>query len=337
MKHFCKALIVLIALSLTMTSLFSCTSIPESSEEELTTVMKIGDAEVSFEIYRYFFMNYKKEYDGGDESYWDDENVDTNAVFEMIKEKTVNAILRCYATFELCEDYGIDPYSSEIDKIIDETVDDYIENEFGGTKAYVESLDGAYMTDNVFRFILRRFECDSELYDRLITAGVIKTDDETVLLAIKDDDVFCHAKQILIRNDEGEDIAANYARAQEALNSATLGVDFDSLVAKYGEDTDMIINPVGYYFTHNELIEEFEEAAFALEIGEISGIVESYLGYHIIQRCEVDASYVSENYDSLKESYLTWKYQEIVEVMMDALTVTETDTELMLSLSEFVK
>lgn len=337
MKHFRKSLIVLIAFSLLTSVLFSCTSIPESTEEESTTVLTIGDYEVPFEVYRYFFMNYKHEYDGGDENYWKDESVDASEICEVIKEKTVSAVLRCYATFELCKEYGIDPYSSEIDKIVDETVDDYIKTEFGGKKEYVSSLEGAYMTDSVFRFILRRFECDKELNDKLIASGAIKTDDETVLTAIKDKDVFCRAKQILIKNDVGEDISANLAKAKEALNAVSLGMDFDTLVAKYGEDTEMIINPTGYYFTHNELIEEFEEAAFALEIGETSGIIESNVGYHIIQRCEVDASYVKEHFDDLKESYLTWKYQEAVEVEMAKLTVSETNSELLLTLSSFAK
>lgn len=338
MKHyFARTAVIFAAFCLTALSLFSCTDIPESTEEELTAVLTVGEAEVPFEVYRYFFMNYKNEYDGGDDSYWKNEDVDSDALYEVIKEKTVSAIHRCYATFSLCEEYGIDPYSSEMDKIVDETVEYYIENEFDGKKAYIESLESVHMTDSVFRFIMRRFECDKQLNDALIASGVIKTDDDTVLLAIKDPDMFCRAKQILIKNDAGEDISANYAKAKKALNAVSLGTDFDRLVAQYGEDTEMIVNPTGYYFTHNELIEEFEEAAFALEIGETSGIVESHVGYHIIQRCEVDASYVKENFEALKESYLTWKYQEAVEAEMDRLTVKETNSELILTLTELIK
>lgn len=338
MKHyFGKAVLIFIALFIAASTLFSCTDIPESTEEEMKTVLTVGDAEVPFEVYRYFFMNYKNEYDGGDDGYWENDEVDADAVYAVIREKTLSAIHLCYATFSLCEEYGIDPFGTEMDKIVDETVEYYIENEFDGKKAYVESLESVHMTDSVFRFIMRRFECDKQLNDKLIAAGVIKTDDDSVLNAIKDPDVFCRAKQVLIKNDEGEDIAVNLKKAKDALNAISVGTDFDRVVAQYGEDTEMIINPTGYYFTHNELIEEFEEAAFALEIGETSGIVESHVGYHIIQRCEVDASYVKENFDSLKESYLTWKYQEAVESEMEKLTVKEIDTELMLTLADFVK
>lgn len=335
--YFGRAAVVAFAFLIASLSLFACTDVPESTEEELTSVLTVGDVEVPFEVYRYFFMNYKNEYDSGDDSYWKNDDVNASAICEVIKEKTLSAIHRCYATFALCEEYGIDPYSTEMDKIVNETVDYYIKNEFGSKKEYVASLESVYMTDSVFRFIMRRFECDKALNDALIASGTIKTDDETVLLAIKDPDVFCRAKQILIKNDVGEDISANLAKAKDALNAVSLGTDFDRLVAQYGEDTEMIINPTGYYFTHNELIEEFEEAAFALKIGETSGIVESHVGYHIIQRLDVDASYVKENFEALKESYLTWKYQEAIESEMDKLTVTETNETLLSSLTDFAK
>ncbi len=332
-----KIATVFFVLSLLVLSIFSCAKIPESTEEELTPVLKVGDTEVPFEVYRYFFMNYKAEYDKGDESYWSRDDVDKAAILLAIKEKTVSAIHRSYATFELCEEYGIDPFGPENDKIVNETVADYIKEEFGGKNKYAESLKEVYMTDNVFRLVLRRFECDKQLNDKLIASGAIKTDDDTVLLAIRDTNIFCRAKQVLIKNDIGEDPSANLARAKEALNALSVGTDFDAVVAKYGEDTEMIINPTGYYFTHNELIEEFEEAAFALEIGERSGIVESHIGYHIIERLEVDASYVKENYEALKTSYLTWKYQEAVEAEMEKLTVTEINSELIATLGAFAK
>ncbi len=330
MKLFIKRSIILIFTLFIIAGTFSSCGgesydIPNSTAEELKTVLYVGDYEVPYELYRYFFLNYKFEYDAGNAKYWESEDVDTDAVFTEIREKTLSAIHRCYATISLSEKYELDPLGKKLDKTVDETVVYYIENSFGDVDGYVEGLKSAHMTDNVFRFLLRRLELDAMLCDELIYDGVIKTSDEAVLNSIRNEDEFCHAKQILVKNDPGEDPAANYERAKEALNSASLGVDFDTLVAKYGEDPEMIVNPVGYYFTHNELVEEFEEAAFALKVGEMSGIVESYLGYHIILRCEIDPSYVSEYFDDLRDSYLAWKYQQAVEGEMDKLQVKTTD------------
>ena len=73
--------------------------------------------------------------------------------------------------------------------------------------------------------------------------------------------------------------AAAYERAAEALLLATDGEhDFESLITQYSED-----NIATYSFGKGEMDVAFEEAAFNLGAGEISGIVESEFGYHIIK------------------------------------------------------
>lgn len=74
------------------------------------------------------------------------------------------------------------------------------------------------------------------------------------------------------------------ALAEEILKKLNDGADFDALIKEYGIDPGMKQNPKGYIFTKGEMVEPFENAAFSLKEGEISGIVESSFGYHIIKR-----------------------------------------------------
>lgn len=69
-----------------------------------------------------------------------------------------------------------------------------------------------------------------------------------------------------------------YALAKEVLQKAKEGVSFDSLAAVYNEDTQS-----QYSFRKGEMSPEFENAAFNLGKGEISEIVETEYGYHIIK------------------------------------------------------
>ncbi len=86
---------------------------------------------------------------------------------------------------------------------------------------------------------------------------------------------YVRAKHILV-----EDIVNAYDIYQKAIE----GTDFDKLIQEFGKDPGMTQNPDGYVFTKGEMVEEFEKATFALEVGKISEPVRSAYGYHIIKR-----------------------------------------------------
>ncbi len=94
---------------------------------------------------------------------------------------------------------------------------------------------------------------------------------------------YVSAKHILI-GFEGRTKTQAKKLADEVYKKAKKGSDFDKLIEEYGEDPGMTAYPEGYTFTAGEMVEEFEEAAFTLDEGKISEIVETSYGYHIIKR-----------------------------------------------------
>jgi parvulin-like peptidyl-prolyl isomerase len=77
------------------------------------------------------------------------------------------------------------------------------------------------------------------------------------------------------------------ARAEEALKRAKKGEDFTKVVAAYtdepgGADRGGDLRKFG----HGQMVPEFDKAAFALKVNEISGIVETPFGFHVIKRTE---------------------------------------------------
>ncbi len=98
-------------------------------------------------------------------------------------------------------------------------------------------------------------------------------------------------------NEENEDEAKEYLedklkdiepKAREALSKIGNGEDFEKLIDEYGQDPGMKDNEEGYLVRQDgQFIPEFEEAAFQLTEGQVSDLVPSQFGYHIIKLYEI--------------------------------------------------
>jgi parvulin-like peptidyl-prolyl isomerase len=72
-------------------------------------------------------------------------------------------------------------------------------------------------------------------------------------------------------------------RAESILQRIRDGEDFATLARRYSEDPGSRNSGGEYVFGHGKMTPAFEAAAFALEPGEVSDIVETPFGYHIIK------------------------------------------------------
>lgn len=94
------------------------------------------------------------------------------------------------------------------------------------------------------------------------------------------------ARHVLIRVPEGSGAdkeAELRERAVYVLEQAKEGSDFAALAKEFSHDTTGAEGGDLGWFSRGQMVPEFEEAAFALQEGEVSDVVRSDFGYHVIK------------------------------------------------------
>ena len=99
-----------------------------------------------------------------------------------------------------------------------------------------------------------------------------------------------HALHILLKT-EGKDAAAVRKQAETVLKEARSGADFAALARKYSEDEGSKGSGGDLnFFGRGSMVKPFEDAAFALAPGQISDLVQTDYGFHVIKVLEKRAA-----------------------------------------------
>ncbi len=309
-RFFPRVLILALVVLLLSSSLFSCSSgsAPiEPSEQDIKVVATCGGYNVYYEELRYVTLQYRAQMAaryGAD--IWDDPSTAAEHLPELTRRVTEILTVNP-AILALSEAYDIDPNDDAIQEAVQELIDETVDGA-GGRKAYIEMLSQVNMTDHFLRYNLATDMCETELVYLLIDLGLVIRSEKDFLPYVLDDNNFCATLQIHIGYDEGETREENLAVAEMVLGMIESGEKtFREMIgSKYNDDVGSAGIP--YYFTYGEYEQAYEDAAFALAIGERSGIIECDSGFYIIERQALSEAHIMANLTELLQQY---QYAEI--------------------------
>jgi peptidyl-prolyl cis-trans isomerase D len=107
------------------------------------------------------------------------------------------------------------------------------------------------------------------------------------------------------------------ARAEDLLKQIRGGADFAALAKKNSEDPGSAANGGEYpgWVTRGQTVPEFEKTAFSLKAGQISDLVKTQYGYHIIQVLQHEDARLRPFEEAKGELAAQWKKQHVNDVM----------------------
>lgn len=285
--------------------------------------------------------------------------------WETFLDNILTSIKQDYVSDKLAQENDIvlddDDY-----KIIDEQIETAKSN-YESEEDYQEALKSSYLTEELYYSMLERAQLYSKVYDTLFSNdGKYATSREDFKKLIQDTDEFCHEIHVMIPyysqvdlddstadgyddmtlsqkssvksaayealDEDGKADAKEAAKAvaEDVLEKAKGGEDFEKLIEEYGWDIGLEDPSIGYYIEKDstggypdELIEE----GFNLKVDAISDqlVENSTYGYFIVKRIAPDMDYVEENIDEMIASYDQPAISKIFEEQMESMTVTYCD------------
>jgi len=255
-------------------------------------------AEVEFDLFRYYYLNYKNMYLEQDPDYFEKEENE-----KKLKEEILDVLCDFYAIRFLAEEHKVSLNKEDKDSVqadIDKTVDFY-----SGKDEFLSYLEESYMSEELYTYMMEYSALYLKLFNTLYKNGGKKEwSDEKYYEYYKKN--YVAAQQIFIPYETGEteeNHSLTLAKATEIHTKAKNGEDFWSLVETYGKDENMLKYPDGYYFTKGQAEDVLHASTVALKEGEISEIVAGKTGLYIIRRVAMKKLRMDENRETTLYGY----------------------------------
>lgn len=323
-------------IALTLSSLLCISAVGCSSKKNNSDIVaKVNENNITIEDFKVTLALNKIDLESKyGSTVWETE-VENGVKFkDTFKNRVLKGMIDVEAVCEEAKKDGLTPSEEEIDKAFDELNKNLYANE-----NYKKILEDLKISDTCIKSQVEKtltIQKYTENFDKNL-----KISDEEMKKYYEEHKVDYYkdevkASHILIStvDDNGKELSETKKKeakkkAEEVLKKAKSGEEFSELAKEYSDDSGSAANggDLGY-FTKGQMVQPFEEAAFSLKSGEISGLVESEYGYHIIKVYDkIDKQLTfDEVKDEIKKTLTEDKYMESIEAITKKAKVEKNES-----------
>ncbi len=231
---------------------------------------------------------------------------------------------------------GIQPNEPRVAQMIQA-----IEQQAGGREALDASLAQMGSNHEQVMEMIREMDLVRSLIEQKISPSIQVSDEEVASFYADHPEMFAndaqvHARHIITAATEDADaatVAAAAAKAKKARERALAGEDFAELAREMSEGPSAPTGGDLGFVTREQMVQAFADAAFALEPGQISEVVRSNFGFHVIKVEEkrpagtLPLDEVSDDLQAmLVQQRIGQEVGKMVEALVDKGTITPLGT-----------
>ena len=258
------------------------------------------------------YLNSYMQYYTGSSINWDDTLSDGMSVADYVKASVLSSVKQHLVLENLASKYGV-TLTAEQEAAMAESDQSYID-QYGSEEAFEAEIAKLGMRRETYDRVARSYNQLIRIEVELEGSALYASDEDLAVYAaeqgyITADHILLATKNMTtgeaLTDEQKAEKKALAEELVEKLNSYTgddIASYFAELADQYSEDPGRESHPTGYTFTTGSMVQEFEDAAYALSEGEVSEVVESSLGYHILLRLPLDKAAAA---DEVREEYFT--------------------------------
>lgn len=222
---------------------------------------------------------------------------------QEMKEVVLDDMIRLEVIKQYLSANNIEVESAEIEEEYKNYMEQVASNSI--TKEFFEknNISEAFVKE----YIIGSYLYDIKFYDKVTSE--VKNEEEAAIQYYnnhKDEFTRVRASHILVKKKK---------EAQKIMDKIKSGEDFAALAKEYSIDGSAQNGGDLDYFPKGKMVKPFEDAAFALEIGEVSDIVETDYGFHIIKLTDK----ITDAFEEIKDYVVSVMYNDIYQTKLDEI------------------